>query len=182
MKNKTLIILCVILCALALYSLYLDISAGDTGLNLLKAPALMVIGICQILRCVYTEKQELTMPSDITEQEDYILAKNRVNFGTKFGIAGILMIALPVAALFIRKGLHGIWAQMGLYSFLFGVTAAVIGLILFMLGSTYMAKAESRYRQEQSVPVEPENKIPRICGIVSAIAWAVVLAEILISM
>ena len=109
-----------------------------------------------------------------------MLAKNRVSFGGKIGTAGGLMIVIPAALLFTLKELHGFWARLAVFSFLGGIPAALIGIILTVMGRSYIAKAEAEYRMEISAEPEPENIISKICNIISVIAAAVLLVMIFV--
>lgn len=178
MQKKTAIYLSLFLCIPVLYLLYLDISSGITGLGILKLPLLYIILVCQLLREAFSKKESFDLPAEIKEHEDYILAKDRMNYGRNMGISGGLMIIIPVVLLFVLKSLHGFWARAAIFSFLFGIPVAIIGLILFMMGKHYIAQAEAKQLAETST--EPESKLSNICNIISAITSLMLLIVIII--
>ena len=178
MQKKTAIYLSLFLCIPVLYLLFLDISSGITGFGILKLPLLYIILVCQLLREAFSKKESFDLPSEIKEHEDYILAKDRMNYGRNMGISGGLMIIIPVVLLLIFKSLHGFWARAAIFSFLFGIPVAIIGLILFIMGNHYIAQTVANQLTE--TPTEPESKISNICNIISAITSLTLLIVIII--
>ena len=147
---------------------------------MLKLAVISVILVCQIVRAVYMRKQNIEIPAEIKKHEDYVLAKNRVHFGTRMAVAGMLMAIVPLAALLILKDLHGIWARASVFSLLCGIPLAVAGIVFLLLGGSHVAKAEAEYFAGAGIETEPENRICTVCNIVSCIASAALLAVILI--
>ena len=180
MNNKLSICLSILVAAGAIYFLCADVSAGNVGPDMLRLPLISVILICQIFRSVFAENQGVVIPSELAENEDYIVAKNRVYYGIRLGIAGVLMVVVPVTALVIFKGIHGFWAQLSVYSFLGGIAAAIAGTVIFVLGKHEVTMTEAKCFEETPAQREPENKIVKICNIVSLIASIGLLAVILI--
>ena len=162
-----------------LYMLYLDISSGNVGLGTLKMPFIFVVLVCQLVRQSEIGKREHHVPAEIKEHEDYVLAKNRVDIGSKIGIAGLFMISVPIIALIALKDLHGFWARVAVYSALGGIPAAAAGLIFYLMGSHYITKTEAAYLKENASERETESKLSKICSIISAVVSVALLAVIL---
>ena len=180
MKRRVTIYLVLLLGIAILDIVYLKISAGEIGLDLLQMLLINIMLICQILRDVFSKKRESLLPEELQAQEDYVLAKNRVSIGGKMGIAGGAMIILPIILLLSMKELHGAWARLAVFSFLGGVPVALFGVAFAVMGSGYITKAEAKYRAEHGVGTEPDCKISTICNILSVIGSVALLVVIFI--
>ena len=178
MKKKTMVYLGLLFCIVAMDIFYFRVSEGDMGQDLMQLLLIHIMLVCQILRDIFSKRGSIQLPEELQEQEDYVLAKNRVGFGAKIGIVGGLMIIIPVVLLLVLKELHGTWARIAVFAFLGGVPAALIGIILAVMGNGYIAKAEAKYRMDTSAEPEPESRISKICNGISVIASVALLAVI----
>lgn len=183
-KKVLRIIVPITLVAVTLWVLYITISTGTINRDLTRNLACAVFLGCEIMLNLFSEETVWEPPAEIKEDEDYILALDRVKIGQKFISAGGMMFIIPFIIILILQHASGILAGLLVFAILAGILSFSFGLILDFAGERYLTKVAMEYNTEEKLMAESgadsEEKeinkaiiVIRIVSLIALIGWGI---------
>ncbi|MDD6043042.1 MAG: hypothetical protein PUB87_04720 [Eubacteriaceae bacterium] len=183
-KKVLRIIVPITLVAVTLWVLYITISTGTINRDLTRNLAFAVFLGCEIMLNLFSEETVWEPPAEIKEDEDYILALDRVKIGQKFISAGGMMFIIPFIIILILQHASGILAGLLVFAILAGILSFLFGLILDFAGERYLTKVAMEYNTEEELMAESgadsEEKeinkaiiVIRIVSLIALIGWGI---------
>lgn len=169
MDKKRIIGSGLLICALAAVFLYILISPSRNDLEVWRHFAIFLYAVFNLLSGMFTNRSLSALPeevvAEVTEEEDYILAKNRTDLGGKLMIVGGVMAGIPLLMLLIKGSAEGIFV----WSLIFGFFIFVGGMILSGMGASYTVEISEEMQKKYNLQLE-ESKISRVCRIIAVLA------------
>lgn len=162
----------IIVCVTGLWVIYIFVISDGISKELLRALAMCVFFASETLADVISRKEVWSPPVEVKENEEYILAEARIRDGERVSAVGAVMLVVPLIILFVKKELHGILAELSIFSCLGGVVLLIIGATLCGRGAAYINEKAQMYLEELEVEPKPMSKVAIICKVIGWIAFA----------
>ena len=176
MKEKKTMIAIIIVCGAMAYVLYLAITADDGATDTLSHCLMPISAGFMVLSDLLLGQgnhRRVTLSEEtrtkLMENEDYVLAANRLDIGYKMCVTGGLMVGIPLLVLLVTGHLEGFLATLFVISFFVGIIIFVIGAVLTFMGFGYTPKIPV----EEMPELQPKSKASQICSTISMIGMII---------